>query len=245
MSEDGAEVRYGSHVSTSILRQVEPGQASRFETITEYAMKALGGVLLFLLILMVGLGESLLSIWIFTTSLTLIVHTIVFSATVPDDAFVVLRVMLKFLRIDFYSLSTEGQLSPTGSFVEAGYTSTLFVTNMGIPLLAIAACPVALWICTLFIDLWCTQNRANRPEKVTKCCRKSWCKIMVNVTLRILFVLLLEISICAMLEIHGRFIQGDDTYNNFTSQLKFWSVVAVLTIPVVILIVLFFCLRDA
>ena len=83
------------------------------------------GVIAVLLILLALIflitGDSLLPIWIFLSSLTLIVHTVVFRSELPDVVFVVLKTMLKFLRLDFSPLSSENHVNPPDEFLMAGY----------------------------------------------------------------------------------------------------------------------------
>ena len=83
------------------------------------------GVIAVLLILLALIflitGGSLLPIWIFLSSLTLIVHTVVFRSELPDVVFVVLKTMLKFLRLDFSPLSSENHVNPPDEFLMAGY----------------------------------------------------------------------------------------------------------------------------
>ena len=83
------------------------------------------GVIAVLLILLALIflitGDSLLPIWIFLSSLTLIVHTVVFRSELPDVVFVVLKTMLKFLRLDFSPLSSENHVTPPDEFLMAGY----------------------------------------------------------------------------------------------------------------------------
>ena len=82
-SEEGEQVRYGSSVSVTILRQVEPEKANEICDVTEIAMMAVSGLVLVAFLLLTLIGGSCLPIWIFLTSLSLVVHTILFSVELP------------------------------------------------------------------------------------------------------------------------------------------------------------------
>ena len=84
-------------------------------------MIGLAGVLIVLALVLLIARDSLLPIWIFLNTLTLIVHTVVFRSELPDVVFVVLKTMLKFLRLDFSPLSSENHVNPPDEFLMAGY----------------------------------------------------------------------------------------------------------------------------
>jgi len=84
-------------------------------------MIVLALLLILLALVLLIAGDSLLPIWTFLTSLTLIAHTIVFRVKMPDVVFVVLKTMLKFLRFDFFPLASEGHVKPPDEFLMAGY----------------------------------------------------------------------------------------------------------------------------
>ena len=84
-------------------------------------MIGLAGVLIVLALVLLIARDSLLPIWIFLNTLTLIVHTVVIRAEMPDVVFVVLKTMLTFLRLDFFSLAAENHVRPPNEFIIAGY----------------------------------------------------------------------------------------------------------------------------
>ena len=120
-SEDGEQVRYGSTIKTSILRQVKPALHDQFQLVTSIGMATLAGLLILLAFILLLTGDTLLPIWILLNSLTLIVHTAVLSTQLPNEVFVVLKIMLKFLRLDFFPLDSEDHLKPPEEFLIAGY----------------------------------------------------------------------------------------------------------------------------
>ena len=81
-------------------------------------------MLVFFAFLLLIAGDTLLPIWIFVTSLTLIVHTVLFGSELPNDVFIVLKTMLKFLRLDFLSIDTENDVKPPNEVFVVGYLST-------------------------------------------------------------------------------------------------------------------------
>ena len=119
-------------MSTKIFRQVKPGTDSDLERIVKLVMAGISGFLLVFGLLLLALGESLLPIWIFVTSLTLIVHTILFKVTLPEEVFITLKVMLNILRLRFFDTETINYyVDIPDTFIVVNYTSTKFIDNMG------------------------------------------------------------------------------------------------------------------
>ena len=125
-SDEGEPVRYGEQVYTTIVRQVDPERAGDLEKNTQTAILILGSILMLFILILACTGESLLPIWIFGISLTTIVHTLLFNITMPEDTYVVMKVMLKFLRLDFVTLESDEQFFPPTVFTVAGYQSIGF-----------------------------------------------------------------------------------------------------------------------
>ena len=206
-SKDGEPVRYGSQISTTVLRQIDSEKANELEGIFGTGLLILGLILLLFVFLLLLTGGSLLPIWIFITSLTLLVHTVLFGADMPNDVFYVLKVALKFLRLDLMPLDSDEDVRPGEKFVLVGYQSTSFLTNMSYLLLGPLALTIALWVLALLKDM-VTPRRSQ--ETTQSCCRRSWCQPMMNIFLRVLILLLLEVSICAVLDIKARFVDFKD-----------------------------------
>ena len=131
----------------------------------------IGAALIFAALLLIICGGDLLPIWIFLTSLTLIVHTILFSVSLPDQIFVVLKCMLKFLRLDILPaffpelrdyLKYE-EREPPEEFLLAGYESYRYLTSVTDLVLAIFALLIVMWLLSLLKDLFC----------IGSCCHKS------------------------------------------------------------------------
>ena len=119
-------------MSFKVLRQVKPGTSIDLERIVKLIMAGIGGFLLVFGLLFLALGESLLPIWIFVTSLTLIVHTILFKVTLPEEVFITLKVMLNVLRLKFFETETINYyVDIPDTFIVVNYTSTKFINNMG------------------------------------------------------------------------------------------------------------------
>ena len=76
-SEDGEPVRYGSQVKVTILRQVDPDQADHLQGVAQIGTAILGGLVCLFVALLAVTGGSLVPIWLFVTSLTLLVHMVV------------------------------------------------------------------------------------------------------------------------------------------------------------------------
>jgi hypothetical protein len=120
-SEDGEQVRYGSTLKTAILRQVKPGLHDQLQFITLIGMGVLAVLLILFALVLLITGDSPLPIWIFLNSLTLIVHTVVLKTELPNEVFLVLKIMLKALRLDFLPLDSTNHVKPPEEFLMAGY----------------------------------------------------------------------------------------------------------------------------
>ena len=221
-------MRYGSKLKTTILRQVDPELSSKLQSLTEFGMAIIAGLMLFLALLLVIAGDSLLPIWIFVTSLTLLVHTVLFRAELPSDVFVVLKTMLKVLRLDFLPLDSESHVPPPDEFLVAGYQSTQFVTNMGYLLLAPLALCLTLWILGLVKDIVTPKAWRDR----------SCCKPALNMFLRVLILTLLEVCICAGLELRGRF-DLDESRESGLAQFGFYIAAVLLGLTLILTCYLF------
>lgn len=84
-----------------ILRQVDSDNANELERITTVFMSLFAVSFLIVLILLLAMGNSLLPVWIFITSLSLLVHTQLFNVLLSQDCLIIMKVMLKFMRLDF------------------------------------------------------------------------------------------------------------------------------------------------
>jgi len=103
-SQEGEPVRFGERVSTKVPRQIDSETSSFVVGLTSFLMSALACFIGIVALMLLVTGDSLLSVWIFATSITLIVHSLVFRVVFPDTVAIVLSVMLKFLRLDFEPL---------------------------------------------------------------------------------------------------------------------------------------------
>jgi len=180
-------------------------------------MTGVAGFTALVALLLLLTGESLLSVWIFATSLTLIVHTYLFQAIFPDTVTVVLRVMLKFLRLNFEALEAYYPIElpyyqnlgdvvePSPAFLMAGYQSARFNSNMSISLKFMLVAPLVLLVLALLKDVvtWKCRRKDERH-----CLRASWARPLWNLYLRVVFLLLLEIAICASLELKATLLDG-------------------------------------
>lgn len=136
-SEEGEQVQYGSTVSATILRQVDPDRSKDIENFANLVMTVLMGLLLLIFFLAGLIGGSLLPIWIFLTTLSVIVHTILFSMHFPMEPFVVLKTILKYLRLDLVQISQMDLKSVDVNdeklpveFILAGYHSHLLAYSL-------------------------------------------------------------------------------------------------------------------
>jgi len=78
----------------------------------------------------------------------------------PEDTYVVMKVMLKFLRLDFITLdSGREQFSPPTVFMVAGYESICFFENMGYFLSAMLFLPVLIYLLSLCKDKCCSSKK--------------------------------------------------------------------------------------
>ena len=117
-------------------------------------MAVMGGVVGVLMSLMlIAGGDSLLPMWIFATSLTLLVHTVLLCPLLPVPVFIAMKTMLSVLRLDFWPLESSQHAHPPSNFYFSGYDSTQFVTNMGAFLLAPFALCFLIWLVALTSDL--------------------------------------------------------------------------------------------
>ena len=103
------------------------------------------------------------------------------------------------MRLDFFPLYSETHFQPPDEFSMAGYRSTQFITNMGYLLLG----PLAVCLTLMILGLM--------KDAVTP---KSWhqrncCKPAFSMFLRVLLLTMLEVCICAGLELRGRFEFGE------------------------------------
>ena len=73
---------------------------SELENVIDLMMKSLVGLLSLALIAALASGGSILPVWLFLTSLSIILHTILFSIEIPMEPLVILKTMLKYLRLD-------------------------------------------------------------------------------------------------------------------------------------------------
>ena len=101
------EVTVSVTQSEPVTEIIEEGYDPWIERLATTLMNIAGISTMVFLIIAIIAGDSLLPIWIFVTSLTLLVHTAVFTLEFPKDAFVVLKVMLKLLRLDFWPFELD------------------------------------------------------------------------------------------------------------------------------------------
>ena len=64
-------------------------------------------VFLVLVLLLLGMGGSLMPIWVFTTSFSLLVHTQLLNMQLPQECLFIMKVMLKFMRLDFIPIEGD------------------------------------------------------------------------------------------------------------------------------------------
>ena len=162
-------------------------------------MVGLAILLGFLALLLLIAGDTQLPIWIFVTSFTLIVHTVLFKNQIPNEVYAVLKTMLKFLRLDFLPLDSENHLKPSEEVFLAGYLSTQFVTNMGYLLLGLLAVSLTLLLLGLTNDTLTPRSWRNR----------SCCKPALSMSIRALLIIMLEICICIGFEFRGLYDSGN------------------------------------
>ena len=118
-------------------------------------------VFLVLFLLLLSMGGSLMPVWIFMTSLSLLAHTQLFNFHLPQECLIIMKVMLKFMRLDLTPveddpLETLSEDSPPPyMFQIAGYQSSNFITNMSYPILFALVAPLPLLVLTALKDLLC------------------------------------------------------------------------------------------
>lgn len=186
----------------------------------------MGGLVLLLIALLVLLGDSLVPVWLFVTSLTFLTHIVVLRHELPNNVFIVLRSMLKILRLDFVSLDADGGRLPPDDLFIAGYTSTRFVTNLGYNLCGISATVLAMFFFGSIKDVL-----------TPKCCRcrATW-STMMNLLIRFVLLAALEFSICACLEINSA---ANQLTSLDTTDSKVHFGAAVLTASIILLVLVY------
>ena len=100
-------MRYGSSLTQPITRQFDPKAANDLQILADLGMAIIAGLLVILALLLVIARDSFLPIWIFMTSLNLMVHIVLFRIDLPDNVYLVLKTILKGLRLDFLLLDSE------------------------------------------------------------------------------------------------------------------------------------------
>lgn len=105
----------------------------------------------------------------------------------------------------------------------AGYQSTQFITNMGYLQLSPLAVCISLWILGIVKDVVTPKKWRNRS-----CCMPAF-----SMCLRALLLTLLEICICAGLELRGRFDFGEARESNI-SQAGFYLGLSLLGLTLIL-----------
>ena len=140
-------------------------------------MNSLAGLLFLVLIMALASGGSMLPVWLFLTSLSIIAHTILFSIDAIMEPFVVLKTMLKYLRLDLVRITQIDQLDGQDDeeeeqevelrtrpvFILAGYDDSYrFLDTVTHPVQVILALSFTLWTLCMLKDLFC----------IGSCCEK-------------------------------------------------------------------------